>query len=234
MIGRKIRKRASSSFDEGSIIERSVTAIYSRGTLIDPVMLGDCDYSFCAFLYVGRDGLLEFVLADISLNMYSKSSTFYSTDACISLFYKYNPREVVFLRSQKQYFVILESLYPKTLYSPKNYVSVVDSEDLMCQYFEESLLITAHEKLRRVDILDMTENSVNLSGHLLESLDIISSDPRKLTLWKIFNRTCTFSGRRKLLRWLLTPSTKLDTIAYRQRRVEYLVENPEILGISMS
>lgn len=229
-IAKQIRKRSSSAVDEPSIISRTVTAVLSRGTLIDPSMTVDTDYSFCTFIFLnGCD--VDICLADISLRVFSSVRIALTHQTISSIVMKFNPKEIVLLHEQKESLGDVVRRFSNIQLSFIKLENCSSAKDMMMSYFKDMMLDSLAMELREVDLFTESENNVNLSGQLLESLDIYSIDPKKKTIWKNLNRTVTAAGRRKLLKWLLFPSCELKIIEERQSHVSLLLKDCKLIGI---
>lgn len=231
-IGKQIRKRANSGpTDDSCIIERSVSGVFSRGTLVDPSMLGDGKYSFCAFMFINDNCTIEICIADISLGIFTKLSTTKSTRSCLSVLLKYSPKEVLHIKQHDEFFNELSCLYSSAQFSSKSYHDIKCCEDLMSRFFDECLMTDLKTSLKVTDIFSVTGSTMNLTGQTLEALDLYSTDPRKPSLWKLLNQTCTSSGSRKLLSWLIAPLKETNAILKRQLKVKELEARSELVGI---
>lgn len=221
----------SSTVDEPSIISRTVSAVLSRGTLIDPAISNDSDFSFCAFVYFNGD-VMEMCLADISLGIYDIKCLPFDVQTCSSLFMKFRPKELIISREHKDRFSDIIRKFSGIQVTAKVFDSANDSREIMMCYYEDMMLGDLKRNLRRVDIFDDSNGTINLNGALLESLDIFSPNSKKKTLWRELNRTITASGRRKLLKWLIAPSSNLHVIQKRQLYVKMLFNENSFLGTS--
>lgn len=228
-IAKQIRKRDSSVLDEPSIITRKVTAVLSKGTIVDPAMSTDNDFSFCAFIYLVGDDM-DICLADISLGIYATTRQTFSNQNCASIFLKFNPKEIIITRDQKNLLMDAVRSFSNVQVTFKSCSSVQSAKDLMSLYFEDMMLGDLNSVLREVDLFQESHGTVNLSGAFLESLDIFSSNSKKKTLWRQLNRTLTAAGRRKLLKWLIFPSCSLVTIERRQGFVANLLHDSKLFG----
>jgi DNA mismatch repair ATPase MutS len=194
-------------------------------------MTCDTDYSYCAFFFK-IDNLIEVCLADISVGVFACANVLCSAEAVASVMSKFHPKEVVFVKEQRNILFEFVKASSNVNISFKPITGINSARDLMNQFYDDMLLTDLRSQLKEIDIFDCSSKSVNLSGAILESLDIFSQNPRKKTLWKQLNRTITASGRRLLTKWIMYPSCCRKIIEYRQRKVCTLMNDSKLLGKS--
>ena len=240
-------------------IERKVTRIVTKGTLIEQELLvGKQNNFLLAISNISNDGSMAIAYADISTGRFMIDEI--SNFELSSVITKIEPSEIICsdnLLSQKEILEILDNYKSIIRTIPSSKFMRNSAQERLAKFFGMKFVDSFGELSKQaievastiVDYVSEVYKSekislsfpklVKRSDHMIldnftrKSLELTmsqSGDKKSALLYNI-DKTKTSQGGRLLGRWLMEPLTNIDKINQRLDFVEFFVKNAELLSI---
>lgn len=249
------KKRAGSN----ATIERKVTRIVTKGTLIEQELLvGKQNNFLLAISDIWSDGIVAVAYADISTGRFIVDEI--PISELSSLIAKIEPSEIICndgLLSNKKVLESLDSHKSIIRAIPNSKFTQELSEERLAKFFGMKFIDSfGNLSKRAVDVASAVidyvsevyqSDKVNLrfpklvnhSEHMYldhftrKSLELTTSQSgdKQSTLLHNIDKTKTSQGGRMLARWLMEPLANMDKISKRLDFVEFFVKNADLLSI---
>ena len=243
-------------------IERRVTRIVTKGTLIEQELLvGKQNNFLLAISNIGKDGAMSIAYADVSTGRFIVDEI--ATSELSSVIEKIEPSEIICsdnLLSQKE---ILEKLdgYKSIIRAiPNSKFKQFSTNERLTKFYgvkftdsfgelskqdievASAIIDYVSEVYKTTDINLSFPKLINHSNHITldnftrKSLELTTSQfgDKKGTLLYNIDKTKTAQGGRMLARWLMEPLANIDKINERLDFVEFFVKNTELLSMVTS
>ncbi len=249
------RRRGGSN----ATIERKVTRIVTKGTLIEQELLvGKQNNFLLAISNIGSDGAVAIAYADISTGRFAIDEI--SSSELLSVITKIEPSEIICsdsLLSKKEILEILDSYKSIIRAIPNSKFRQNAAQGRLAKFFGikftdsfgelskqaidvASAIIDYVSEVYKSEKINLSfPKLVNHSDHItLDSftrksleLTVSQSGDKKGTLLYNIDKTKTSQGGRLLSRWLMEPLANIDKINERLDFVEFFVKNTGLLSI---
>lgn len=209
-----------------NIIKREITRTYTKGTLIDSDFLETNENNYILALFK-KNNSIQLAYADISTGQFYKTSDNYKE---IKLeIEKIEPKEILILENQEEYFKDLKQKYNITYLNSSFYTeNINDIIENYCKYTQKDFCPKLDE-IKKYSI----NNFLIMDETTRKNLELTRTKmhlKKRGSLFWFLNYTKTPMGARLLKKYIDEPLLNQENIKQRQSAIDELINNKKILN----